>query len=168
MQTAKQEWAKIWISGVQAFLVLIIAAASGYWAYYTRAAELQRAAERRLTERRLAQAEAISQMSSQLGLMQAQCDASDRQLRRLGDKDVLVLRERQCYDAYIGARSLFFLSSVRIRRDPDTLPSDWNTAWDGLRESLRRAGSVQYSEDDMSKNWRAIVEMAERFEQRKP
>ena len=179
MHTKGQEWAKIWISGTQAFLVLIIAMVSGYWAYYTRdldqqqaadreTTEFRRIAEQRLTERRIAQTEAISQMSAQLGLMQAQCNASDRQLRTLGDKEILTLRERQCYDAYIGARSLLFLSSVRIRRDPTTSSSDWNSAWEGLTQSLRRAGSVRYSEEDVSQNWQAIVEMAERFDQREP
>ena len=179
MQTEKQEWINIGISGAQAFLVLTIAATSGYWASYTRATDERQAAEReeteqrqvaeqRLTERRTAQAEAISQMSSQLGLMQAQCDPSDLQLRRLGDRDTLTLRERQCYEAYIGARSLYFISSVRIRRDPDTSLPDWNAAWEGLRQSLRQAGSVRYSEDEVSKSWEAIVGMADKFERREP
>ena len=177
MQTEKQELVKIWITGIQAILVLVIAMTSGYWAWYTRtddkeqeshrnATERREVAEQLLTEQRMAQAEAISQMSSQLGLMQAQCNPSDRQLRKLGDKEVLTLRERQCYDAYIGARSLFFLSTVRIRRDPDTALSDWNAAWTGLKQSLKNAGSVRYSEADMSKNWQGIVGMADRFDRR--
>ncbi len=179
MPTEQQEWAKLWISGIQALLVLIIAMTSGYWAWYTRAADAEEAVERqanerervaqqRLTEQRMAQAEAISQMSSQLGLMQAQCNASDRQLRTLGDKETLTLRERQCYEAYIGARSLLFLSSVRIRRDADTSSSEWTAAWEGLTQSLRRAGSVRYSEEDTSENWQAIVGMAARAERREP
>ena len=179
MHTAKQEWAKIWISGTQAFLVLIIAITNGYWAYYTRELDQQQAAERertelrrieeqRLTERRIAQAEAISQMSAQLGLMQAQCNPDDQQLRTLGDKEILTLRERQCYDAYIGARSLAFLSSVRIRRNPTTSSSDWDSAWEDLTQSLTNAGSLRYSEENVSQHWEAIVEMAERFDQREP
>ena len=168
MQIKKQELIKIWIGAAQAFLVLIIAMTSGYWAWYTYDVDKQQAAEREATEQRMAQAEAISRMSSQLGLMQAQCDPDDRQLRELGEKKELTLRERQCYEAYIGARALLFLSSVRIRRDPDTSLSSWNTAWDGLRKSLKRAGSVRYSEVEMSKNWQAIVGMAEKFERRQP
>ena len=167
MQAEKRESVKIWISGTQALLVLIIAMSSGYWTWYTHAVDERQAAVREATEQRMEQAEAISRMGSQLGLMQAQCNPSDRQLRELGDKEALTLRERQCYEAYIGARSLLFLSSVRIRRDADTSLSDWNAAWDGLEQSLKRAGSVQYSEDDMSKNWQDIVEMAARSERRK-
>ena len=98
-------------------------------------------------------------MSRQLGLMEAQCDQAP--LRDLGDKKTLTLREANCYDAYIGARSLVFLTQLQIVRRSDVKTGDWSEAWRALYESLRDAGVSTYFPAAVADRWQTIVSQSE-------
>ena len=151
----------------------VIALVSAWWAYNTSMADRNRTEardreqrhriqEQQIRERRTAQHEAISQMSRQLGLMEAQCDSS-KQLRNILDKSYANRREERCYDAYIGARSIFFLSQVRVIRDPSVCQVEWECLWNDLKKSLRNAGSIAYNPAKVSATWKAIVENSKQY-----
>lgn len=148
------DWAPI----VQALFTAIIAICAGYWAWATRADDLHRIEDTQRRARVEMQNEAISVMSRQLGLMTALCN--EVALRDLGDKPTLTLRNRQCYEAYIGARSLVFLSEVRIARGCNASESDWSSAWRELSQALRDAGTNRYFPNTVAERWRAIIDMA--------
>ena len=141
---------------VQAVLTAIIATFSGCWAFATYTGDQRRLSETQAREQRQAQNEAISQMSRQLGLMEAQCE-EDVQLRFLLDNAKSTRREERCYDAYIHARSLLYLSRVRIDSHSTVSDVDWNDLWDDFEQALVRAGAITYNADRVSTAWTPIV-----------
>ena len=141
---------------LQAVLTAVIAVSTGWWAYNTNREQLLRVEEQQAREQRDAQNEAISQMSRQLGLMEAQCERE--QLRIILDQPSPKRRQKRCYDAYIGARSLFFLSKVRIIRGTKVSEKEWERLWKKLLESLGNAGNISYDSAAVSEKWKAIVE----------
>lgn len=158
---------------VQALLTCVIAISSGWWAYNTHRAnqewkearhteQLSRIDEQQKRESRVAQAEAISQMSQQLGLMEAQCD-SQQQLRSILERDSINRLEERCYDSYISARAILFLSRVRIIRDPDVAEADWDSLWNDFKQSLIDAGSISYNPNNVSARWQKIVESSTQY-----
>lgn len=157
------------VAVVQAFLTLVIALCSGWWAYQTQRLDreisasreherLARIAEQESMESRAAQAEAISQMSRQLGLMEALCNENARLRTLLDGSDGPVSRRvEQCHDAYIGARSLLFLSEVRILPNPKVKQDEWKDLWDTLKKTLRNAGAIGYNPQRVGSDWSKIV-----------
>ena len=152
---------------VQAVLMCVIAVTSAWWAYSTHTADQERAAardreqrlrveEQQARERRAAQHEVISQMSRQLGLMEAQCD-NRVQLALILDNRSSSRRAERCYDAYIGAQSLFFLSRHRIIPNPSVSTETWKVLWKSLEQALIDAGDVGYNPERVSGDWEAII-----------
>ena len=155
---------------VQAVLTFVIAVTSGFWAYYIYTADQNRAEardreqrlrveEQQARERRAAQQEAISQMSVQLGLMDAQCDFGV-QLLLILDSPRPSRRAEGCYDAYIGAQSLLFLSRHRIKPKPSIPEDQWKNLWISLEKALIDAGDVSYDPKAIWRNWDAITKDA--------
>ena len=158
MIAESQAHAVIRIAMVQAALTALIATFSGCWAYTTYIGDQRRISETRNREQRQAQDEAIAQMSRQIGLMEAQCD-EDVQLRTLLDDQARpTTRQERCYEAYIGARSLLYLSQVRIRSRSTLSYDDWTQLWADFEQALVRAGAVTYSADTVSTAWETIVD----------
>lgn len=155
----KLRLAALWAPLVQALFTAVVALCAGYWTWATHHEDQLRTAQERDRQIRNTQNTAISLMSRQLGLMEAQCDQAP--LRDLGDKPTLTLRQEQCYDAYIGARSLVFLSQLQIVRRSDVKAEDWSEAWRALSESLRDAGVSTYFRAAVSDRWQTIVSLSE-------
>lgn len=155
MTTDIQAKVAVRVAIAQIALTALIAVFSGYWAYATHTADQRRTAEALARERRDAHNAAIAQMSRQIGLMQAQCE-EDVQLRTLLD-DAPTRRKEGCYDAYLGARSLLFLSRAQITPDPSIAPSAWAQLWDDFQTSLVSAGARNYREEQVSDAWESIV-----------
>lgn len=150
-----------WTPILQVLLTFVIAATSGWWAYATYTGDKARLKQQQNREQYKAQMEAISQMSRQLDLMKAQCP-SDEPLTILGDEKNSTPLESRCFEAYIGARSLVYLSEVQINRQPEITETDWGQLWNSLEKSLREAGNIAYNPQNIATNWKAIVENSER------
>ena len=146
-----------WSPILQTMFTCVIALSSGWWAYTTYMNDQKRFEEQQNRDRYETQKEAISQMSRQLGLMKAQCPESS--LLDLADK--ISSLDKRCFEAYIGARSLFFLSRVRIFRSPEMEEEKWNTRWKSLEDSLINAGTSTYNAQTVSKLWKDIVDQSE-------
>ena len=144
------------LAWLQVLLAIAIAVFSGSWAVTTYKAEQRRIQEQRARDERQTQEEAIAQMSRHLGLMQAQCEPGDF-LRVLAD-DPMTSRQERCYNGFIEARSLVFLSRIRIIRDSTVSESEWQEKWDSLDVALSRAGAMGYFPSVLSTRWRRIVE----------
>ena len=99
-------------------------------------------------------------MSRQLDLMKAQCP-SNKSLTALGDEKKSTLLESRCFDAYMGARSLIFLSEVQITHQSKITEQEWSQYWKSLGKSLRDAGIIAYNPQKISKQWKTIVENSE-------
>ncbi len=146
-----------WSPILQALFTLVIAVSSGWWAYTTYMNDQKRFEEQKNRDRYETQKEAISQMSRQLGLMKAQCPESS--LLDLADE--ISSLDKRCFEAYIGARSLFFLSRVRIFRSLKMEESEWNKLWKSLEDSLINAGTSKYDASTVSILWEGIVNKSE-------
>ena len=146
-----------WSPILQTLFTCVIALSSGWWAYTTYMNDQKRFEEQQNRDRYETQKEAISQMSRQLGLMKAQCPESS--LLDLADK--ISSLDKRCFEAYIGARSLFFLSRVRIFRSLKMEESEWNKLWLSLEQSLINAGAVKYNGHTVLKHWKDIIEKSE-------
>lgn len=151
-----------WSIAIQTVLMAVIAVTNGFWAYKTYTEDRKRAVEQQAHHRRVAQNEAISHMSRQLGLMEAQCEETP--LSTILDERSPARPKEQCYEAYIAARSLFFHSKVRIARDPKLVSEkDWEDLWHALHKSLSDAGDIGYDSKRLSTDWKAIVEKTKRY-----
>ena len=147
--------AENWIPLSQTLLLLVIACFSGWWSYTTYSYETNRELARERDQRERKEAEAIASMSKQLGLMAAQCD--DVALRDIGDGFHISPRRRGCYEAYIGARSLIYLSRIYIFPSGRTESTIWNEKWKQFAEQLQSAGTTKYNRNALEKRWDDIV-----------
>ena len=150
MTTDLQARATVRAAIVQAAFTAVIAGFSGWWAYTSYTGDQERAEareraqrqnilEQRTRERRSTQSEVISQMSRQLGLMEAQCDTGV-QLRQMLDEPSPTRRAERCYDAYIGrpVASVSF-EGYRVVRDETVSEKEWDAT---VGRTVGRAASL--------------------------
>ena len=132
-----------------------IALTGGVWALVTYVNEQARLRSDKAESLAVAERQAVSAMSRQLGLMDAYCP--EEALMDLGEKLSPDRLEQACFDAYIEAQVLFFFTRTQMRKPQDVSEQQWNDLWTAFGDALEVAGDSIYVPSDLASVWDRIV-----------
>ena len=152
---AQSENSPIW---VQTLLPIAVAAAGGLFSLATFAVNNARIDAERDRVRDQGVFTAIADMSRQVDRMAALCEEG-WQIRTLNG--VGTNRERGCYEAWLEARSLLFVTRSRIAPGSASAFGECNggqgNPWTVLRCALLDAGATGYAERQVIQAWDAVL-----------
>ena len=98
--------------------------------------------------------------------------ATDQNIKRQKDKERIELQQQvddeqdtlrdeelkeRCFASYRKSRQMVFSASTIIQKPWYKCSTSWENAWNKFKDSLKKAGESTYSQEDISKNWQAIL-----------